>query len=97
MLAVAGYYDGTRVCFLEKPRIKKNQRLMITVMDDFIDEETGDAKPAADRRNAAFQRLEAWRERNKDSWGDGFDWRREAEEAIREKYGFRKTSAQIIS
>ena len=37
MTELAGYYDGAHVCFLEGANIKKNQRLKIMVMDDFVD------------------------------------------------------------
>lgn len=36
MLAVAGYYDGVVVKPLDPLAAKPNQRVMITVMDDFI-------------------------------------------------------------
>ncbi len=36
MLAVAGYYDGVAVRPLGDMRAKPNQRVIITVMDDFI-------------------------------------------------------------
>lgn len=36
MLAVAGYFDGVVVKPLDHLAAKPNQRVMITVMDDFI-------------------------------------------------------------
>ena len=41
----------------------------------------------AKKKTEAFERLEAWREKNKEFFGADFDWRREVEEGIREKYG----------
>lgn len=38
MLALQGYYDGEVIRPLEKINAKKNQRLIITVLDDFISE-----------------------------------------------------------
>lgn len=36
MLAVTGYYDGTSIQALEEIKAQKNQRVIITIMDDFI-------------------------------------------------------------
>ena len=38
MLALNGYYDGTAIQALEKINAKKNQKLIITVLDEFIEE-----------------------------------------------------------
>lgn len=38
MLALQGYYDGETIQLLEKINAKKNQRRIITVLDDFIPE-----------------------------------------------------------
>lgn len=37
MLAVQGYYDGTTIRPLEKLVAKPNQRVIITVMDEFVE------------------------------------------------------------
>ncbi|MBO4852233.1 MAG: hypothetical protein J5477_01215 [Schwartzia sp.] len=37
MLAIEGYYDGLSFQPLEKPRAKTNQRVIITIMDDFVE------------------------------------------------------------
>lgn len=37
MLAVHGYYDGASFQALEEVMPKKNQRVIITIMDDFVD------------------------------------------------------------
>ena len=39
MLAVQGYYDGTMIRPLEKLVAKPNQRVIITVMDEFVEPE----------------------------------------------------------
>ena len=38
MLALNGYYDGSTVQTMEKIPAKKNQRVIITVLDEFIEE-----------------------------------------------------------
>lgn len=37
MLAVQGYYDGVAIQLLEKIIAKPNQRVIITVMDEFVE------------------------------------------------------------
>lgn len=37
MLAVHGYYDGVAFRPLEKTTAKPNQRVIITIMDDFVE------------------------------------------------------------
>ena len=38
MVALKGYYDGTAVQALEKIQAKKNQKLIITILDEFMEE-----------------------------------------------------------
>ncbi|WP_195269842.1 hypothetical protein [Eubacterium sp. 1001713B170207_170306_E7] len=38
MLASKGYYDGKNILPLEKLRLKKNQLVKITVLDEYADE-----------------------------------------------------------
>ena len=38
MLALQAYYDGNAVQTLEKINAKKNQKLIIIVLDEFMDE-----------------------------------------------------------
>jgi hypothetical protein len=40
MLAVQGYYDGTAFQSLEKTMVQQNQRVIITIMDDFLETPT---------------------------------------------------------
>ena len=40
MLAVQGYYDGTSFQPLEKTVVQQNQRVVITIMDDFVETPT---------------------------------------------------------
>lgn len=38
MLALEGYYDGENVQTLGKMQAKKNQKLIITILDEFVEE-----------------------------------------------------------
>lgn len=40
MLAIPGYFDGTAIRPLEKMTAKPNQRVIITVLDEFVEPET---------------------------------------------------------
>ena len=42
---------------------------------------------AGNEMDLAFERLEKWREDNKDFFESDFDWKKEVKEAINEKYG----------
>ena len=37
MQAIQGYYDGTSIRLLEKIAAKPNQRVIITVMDEYVE------------------------------------------------------------
>ncbi len=39
MLAFQGYYDGTNIQPLEEIKVKRNQRVIITILDDFLEPE----------------------------------------------------------
>ncbi len=76
MLAVQGYYDGVAIKPLEKIAAKPNQRVIITIMDEFVE-------PVKDvRRNGMRGALAQYanpelREKEKGAW----------ERAVAEKYG----------
>lgn len=38
MLALEGYYDGENVKTVEKIQAQKNQKLIITILDEFVEE-----------------------------------------------------------
>lgn len=38
MLALQGYFDGNEIRTLEEIHARKNQKLIITILDEFIDE-----------------------------------------------------------
>lgn len=40
MLALEGYYDGKSVQTLEKIQAQKNQKLIITILDEFMEEKS---------------------------------------------------------
>ena len=42
---------------------------------------------AGNEMDLAFERLEKWREDNKELFEPDFDWKKEVKEAINEKYG----------
>ena len=44
MLAVQGYYDGVMVKPLERIIAKPNQRVIITIMDEFVEPDTSIGK-----------------------------------------------------
>ncbi len=76
MLAVQGYYDGFSIKALEKIVAKPNQRLIITVMDDFIEPDEKIKKKSM--RGALSKYADpALREMEKGAW----------ERAMVDKYG----------
>ena len=48
MLALQGYYDGQKIQTLEAIQAKKNQKVIITVLDEFVGE-TPDKKEGSAR------------------------------------------------
>ncbi|MEE0957075.1 MAG: hypothetical protein UH734_03180 [Ruminococcus sp.] len=44
MLAIKGYYDGVTIQPLEKIVAKPNQRVIITIMDEFVSQESTESK-----------------------------------------------------
>ncbi len=64
MLALQGYYDGNMVRTLEKIHAKKNQKLIITVLDEFMDEsDSKDEKKISERDIGSICRSQLTRER----------------------------------
>ena len=87
MEAVAGYYDGKSIQFLERVPIRKNQRVIVTVMDEFVEDKVVAGNGVSNNKRAAFERLEAWRKNNEGFFGADFDWKQEVKDGINEKYG----------
>lgn len=77
MLALQGYYDGKTIQLLEKINAKKNQRLIITVLDDFISETPKTEKKKTARGSLAEYADPDLKEQEKTAW----------EKAVIEKYG----------
>lgn len=77
MLALQGYYDGETIQPLEKINAKKNQRLIITVLDDFIPETPKTEKRRTARGSLAEYANPDLKELEKTAW----------EKAVTERYG----------
>lgn len=76
MFALQGYYDGNAVQTMEKIHAQKNQKLIITILDEFIEE-----MPVHREKKSARGLLEkyanpALRDQEKKAW----------EKAVVEKY-----------
>ncbi|MDD6070226.1 MAG: hypothetical protein PUC12_05330 [Clostridiales bacterium] len=76
MLALQGYYDGNTVQPLEKIQAKKNQKLIITILDEFIQEVPETTMHSARGLLSEYANLELMKE-EKSAW----------EKAVIEKYG----------
>lgn len=76
MLALEGYYDGEKVQTLGKIQAQKNQKLIITILDEFV-EELPKKKSATARGMLAKYADPKLREQEKSAW----------EKAVVEKYG----------
>ena len=76
MLAVHGYYDGTAIKPLEKIAAKPNQRVIITIMDEFVKPVKAVRKKGMRGVLAQYANPEL-REKEKGAW----------ERAVAEKYG----------
>ena len=58
MLELTGYYDGASVQLLGAAQLKKNQKLKIIVMNDFVDEpQTKSVLTTNDRAQRAYARI----------------------------------------
>ena len=58
MLELTGYYDGASVQLLSAAQLKKNQKLKIIVMNDFVDEpQTKPVLTTNDRAQRAYARI----------------------------------------
>lgn len=76
MLALEGYYDGENVQTLGKMQAQKNQKLIITILDEFV-EELPKKKSVTARGMLAKYADPKLREQEKSAW----------EKAVVEKYG----------
>ena len=76
MIAVQGYYDGAAIKPLEKIAAKPNQRVIITIMDEFVEPVKAVRKKGMRGVLAQYANPEL-REKEKSAW----------ERAVVEKYG----------
>lgn len=76
MLALQGYYDGNAVQTLEKIQAKKNQKLIITILDEFVEDVPEAKKRSARGALSEYANPELLKE-------EGSAW----EKAVIEKYG----------
>ena len=75
MLALQGYYDGQKIQTLEAIQAKKNQRVIITVLDEFVEEMPIRKGHSARGLLSEYADIELW-EKEKTAW----------EKAVVEKY-----------
>lgn len=77
MVALKGYYDGNAIQTLERIDARKNQKVIITILDEFIEEKSGDETGGTSRGVLSKYANPALRELEKSAW----------EEAVVKKYG----------
>ena len=52
MVSLNGYYDGNTVQTLEKIHAKKNQKVIITILDEFIEESSSKIRTTESARGS---------------------------------------------
>ena len=77
MLALQGYFDGNEVRTLEKIHARKNQKLIITILDEFVEEVPKAKSTKTVRGMLAKYADQSLREQEKSAW----------EKPVVEKYG----------
>ena len=75
MLALQGYYDGQKIQTLEAIQAKKNQKVIITVLDEFVEEMPAEKEHSARGLLSEYADTGLW-EKEKTAW----------EKAVAEKY-----------
>lgn len=75
MLALQGYYDGQKIQTLEAIQAKKNQKVIITVLDEFVEEMPAKKEHSARGLLSEYADIGLW-EKEKTAW----------EKAVTEKY-----------
>lgn len=75
MLALQGYFDGNMVQTLEKINAKKNQKVIVTILDEFIEDMPKQKKVSARGLLSVYANQEL-QKNEKISW----------ERAVKEKY-----------
>ena len=59
----------------------------LSLIDELISDVSKKQTEEVIKKRLAFERLEAWRNKNKDIFNKDFNWKKELEDAIDEKYG----------
>lgn len=80
MIAVPAYYDGTNIKPLEAVSIKQNQKIILTIMDEYVDVEP--KTTAASASMEAFHNLQKYRKQGKEP----IDYREELTNILGERY-----------
>lgn len=75
MLALQGYYDGEKIQTLETVQAEKNQKVIITVLDEFVEELPDKKGHSARGMLSEYADTELW-DKEKTAW----------EKAVAEKY-----------
>lgn len=75
MLALQGYYDGQKIQTLETIQAKKNQKVIITVLDEFMEEKPAGKGHSVKGLLSEYADTALW-EKEKTAW----------EKAVTEKY-----------
>lgn len=69
MLALNGYYDGKQIQTFEQVHAKKNQKLIITVLDEFIEEKPLKASTSARGSLSKYANINLWNKEN-NAWNE---------------------------
>ena len=81
MMAVQAYYDGVHIKPLEPISVKRNQKIILTIRDEYVDEEQTLA-PVATASMQAFNNLQKYRKQ-----GDKLtDYRQELTDILGERH-----------
>ena len=80
MIAVPAYYDGTNIKPLEAINIKQNQKIILTIMDEYVDVEANTTAESTSMQS--FQNLQKYRKQGKEP----IDYRKELTDILGERY-----------
>lgn len=69
MLALNGYYDGKQIQTFEQVHAKKNQKLIITVLDEFIEEKPQKTSTSARGSLSKYANTNLWNKEN-NAWNE---------------------------
>ena len=77
LAAVKGYYDGESIRTLEKVNARKNQKVIITILDEYVEDEKHSVAVTARGMLAEYANPALW-EQEESAW----------ERAVSENYDF---------